>query len=366
VTLAVGVGTGLAWLLARPYVPPKASGGGLPSYVQAYFSTLGGLWTSTSIDVALVIGVVTAVVGVALVAHLVGRVSVTGDAGPGAPVSRGPRLRRLGLGDLPDPALPWLGVLVWSAGALLLIALSRAETNTTVGLDSRYTSVPALAVCSILVLGMLALPPVRVRFLVIPVTALALLSAAGATTLYRQIHDSSYPGIRLAAIGARVGAPDMATENLIYTANLTAVRKIGAYPFDGPFDVGCGVMLGQRFDIAGLPVLPGPQLTGSGTLAGQTAAAVDTVRTGSGVRLQGWALLGGRLPDCVVLEEDGVVVGGGVAGLPRPDLPSSIGVSSPNLGWAALAGAQADPQRAHVVLLRGAQRVVLTTPTEVN
>jgi hypothetical protein len=53
-TLGLGVAVGATWLAARPNVPPQGPGGGLPSYVQAFLATVGGLWTSANVDFAVV------------------------------------------------------------------------------------------------------------------------------------------------------------------------------------------------------------------------------------------------------------------------------------------------------------------------
>jgi hypothetical protein len=158
----------------------------------------------------------------------------------------------------------------------------------------------------------------------------------------------------------------MVPESRIYTNKMDAVAKLGTYPFNRLFRLGCGgLQLGDAVNPQRLQALPSPPPTeqfGKVALSGQsrltTVGAVDVVQSGSGARLQGWGEMDGGAADCVLLEEHGVVVGGGVTQLPRADLVQTLSLPS-NLGWAAVAGPGVDPQQVDVLLVRGAHRVVI-------
>jgi hypothetical protein len=65
-TSASGIAVVAAWLAVRPSVPPQGTDGGFQSYVQAFFAVAGGLWTSTNVEFAVVMRLLT--MGCALVA----------------------------------------------------------------------------------------------------------------------------------------------------------------------------------------------------------------------------------------------------------------------------------------------------------
>lgn len=352
-TIVAAVAVGAFWLTARPSVPGKTSGGGWPSYVQAYVTTLGGLWTSTSVDMATVLGLLTAGAAAALVVRTV---RLHRGAGPNRIAEpAGPSATTL----VPMATIPWLGLLVWAAAALLLISSARSETGTAVGLDSRYASLPALVIVALLALTLLVVDRLDMRVAVGAAVLLTLLGIAGSTDSFRQI-QSTYPGIRLSAVALRTGATGMLTESQIYTNNLAGVARLGAYPFNDRFSLGCGngLALDSSLATADLPALPGVPQTG------QATGITDRVTSGSGVRLDGWAVIGGRPVDCVLLVDNDRIVGGGVTGFPRSDAQSATGALSADLGWTAVAPPGTDPSQIVVVVVQSGHRYVLPAREE--
>ncbi|MFK0250438.1 hypothetical protein ACIQUM_37555 [Amycolatopsis azurea] len=85
--------------------------------------------------------------------------------------------------------------------------------------------------------------------------------------------------------------------------------SLGAYPFNDTFTLGCGgPELGSRLPAAA----PLPRSTEAGTTRGE----IGTPLTGDTL-LSGWATLGGTRADCLlVVDQNDIVIGGGLIGLP--------------------------------------------------
>jgi hypothetical protein len=270
-----------------------------------------------------------------------------------------------------DHVLPWLGILVWAACAFLLIASSRAETDVAVGLESRYASLPALTVCSVVALALMTATRPHIRNAAVPAALLACLSIAGSSGVHRDIH-SRFDSIELSAIAARVGAPDVVPESPIHTDRLDRAAAAGAYPYNSLFHLDCGGLdLGDSVDSRTLTRLAVPPTAeeiantvlqqGPGSLY---TAAIDRTVDVRGTRLDGWALIGGEPADCVLLLVDDVVVGGGVAELSRNDLAPMFRIYTP-IGWRAVAPPGLDPDDVTVLVGRAGETYVLP-PKERN
>jgi hypothetical protein len=358
-TALLGVVVGSLWLLARPTVPPRGADGDWPSYVQAWAAVMGGLWTSSSIDLATVMGLLVA--GAAAVVTFRALAPHFGGGGgrpigaPGAHVDTGPAPIR--------PAVVlWLSLLVWGVLAGGLIAVSRAETAAAVGLESRYASVPALTICAVLVLGLLTAPPVRLSLIMVPTTLLILLMTAGSTGSYRTIHES-YSVIELSGIAARIGETENLTRGVIWTDRLPAAEKLGTYPFNSLFGRDCdGLLPGDRIDRSGLPQLAPPRPGGPSDSPAPSMAAVEQRVTEPGVRLEGWALVEGQQADCILLAHDEQIIGAGLTGLPRPDVGESTGTLLQQLGWRAFAPPGYRPDDVDVIVVLDGARYLLPAP----
>jgi hypothetical protein len=360
-TALLGIGVGILWLVARPTMPTSGAGGDWPSYVQAWFALMGSLWTSTSIDLATIAGLLVAGAAAAFTFRVLSPHLRNGrgwqaprsdaDAGTGAP-------------SVPPTLVPWLSLLVWGVFSGGLIAMSRAETTTLAGLDSRYASIPALTICAVLVLGLLAHPRVGLPRLVVPTALLLLLGMAGSTGVYRAVHDN-YTPIELTGIAARAGVTDSLTGKFFRTDRLTAMENLGAYPFNSMFRLDCGgVQLGDSIDVSGRPGLAPTPPTGPGPSIplGLSAGAVDERVAGEGVRLEGWAVVDGRQADCVLLVQDDRVIGAGVTGLPRPNVAEFGDTGFERLGWRAFAPAGYRPTDIDVIVVAGDARYLMPAP----
>ncbi len=104
---------------------------------------------------------------------------------------------------------------------------------------------------------------------------------------------------------------------------LPAAKALGAYPFTDDFTLGCGdTELGDTVDLSSV---------------GTATGVIDSGPPSGGALLRGWAAMDGKRADCVlVVDATGVVVGGGITGVGRPDATSAAGGES-RAGWLAAA-----------------------------
>jgi hypothetical protein len=290
---------------------------GLDSYVSVVTATLGQLW-STNADVATAAGTVTALL-LAVFAWFAVRDRLTSRLGGGD----GPE-------DLDRAHVPWIGVAAYAVGAAVMISVARVDSGVQLAVTSRYASIPALALCALVALAAVRWPAVSNARVVTAALAVGLVTFA---TGAGQAHNvrGQYAQQQLLATAMRVQADQVVHSMRADPGALPATRALGAYPFNDGFSLGCGRELGGRVDLDATPALPAP-----GREPG-TAGFVESAVEGDSV-ISGWAIVDNRRIDCVlVVDGAGTVVGGGMVGYPRADLPKVLGTPETRGGWRAVA-----------------------------
>ncbi|GAA4023028.1 hypothetical protein GCM10022247_54140 [Allokutzneria multivorans] len=308
----LGVAVGVSWLLVKraEHLPTPDKPLGAESYLSTFAETLGSLWSSVR-DVAVFGGVLTGLILVVLVAGVL-RDRVEDGA-----------VRR---------AAGWAGLGLYAVLVAGMVSLSRINLATQLGSTSRYAVIPALAISALLVLAVLAWQPSNGQT-AFAATTVALLTFAMGTKAADTVR-ANYPEQNLLAIAVRVEAPKtMAELRLEPISALKPVRALGAYPYSDSFTLGCGQELGSKVDPTRVRPVPDPGAgrptqghLESGPLKGDTA-------------IRGWAVIDHRRPECVlVVDAQGTVVGGGIAGLSRPDVAKTVGTRETRSGWRAVTG----------------------------
>lgn len=306
--LLIGVGVISVWALTYhggdglPADRPL----GLDSYLSVIAATLGMLW-SPNPDLAAGAGAATALLLAAF----------TGLA-----------MRDRLAGEFDRPQVPWLGVAGYACGAVTMISAARAGSGTELAVTSRYASIPALALAALLALAVLRLPAQsRVRVVTASVAVGLITYTIGASPA-RDVRGQ-FDQQQLLATAMRVRADDVVRSMRADPGALDATKALGAYPFNDAFTLGCGSAgpeLGNWIDLERMPELPGPNRTGN-TGYVESAVAADAV-------IGGWALVDGQRAGCVVVtDQNGIVVGGGVTGYLRTDLPRTLGTTEYLGGW---------------------------------
>ncbi|GAB2685701.1 hypothetical protein [Thalassiella azotivora] len=335
------------FVLDGPATGPQAQvDPSVPDRVLTFFSTVGGLTASSSVETAALAGAVLAAVGAAACVRLL-RPGPQG-AGSQGPGSQGPRP---GTPVPPRPAVFFPALLLLGAGAAAMIAASRPELGGAVGLASRYAPVSILVTTAVLGTAVSAwrVPATREPLVASGLVVGALVTtglAAGAAGATRAI----FPEQELLAVGLRVDAVDVVGARPVPPGTRELAQRLGVYPFTDDFDVACGgADLGDRVDLDALE--PVPASAPGASLQGE----VDGVVRGDGLRVEGWTVVGGEPADCVlVADAAGRVVGAGLVDLPRPDVTQAGLATHPALGWRAVAPDVGEP----VVLVAGADGVL--------
>ncbi|SDN65578.1 hypothetical protein SAMN04489726_7605 [Allokutzneria albata] len=312
----LGVGVGVSWLLVKraEHLPTPDKPLGAESYLSTFAETLGSLWSSVR-DVAVFGGVLTGLVVVVLVAGVLRERVADGSA------------RR---------AAGWAGLGLYAVLVAGMVSLSRINLATQLGSTSRYAVIPALAISALLVLAVLAWKPSSGQT-AFAATAVALVTFAMGTKQADTVR-ANYPDQNLLAIAVRVEAPKTMTElRLEPISALKPVRALGAYPYSESFTLGCGAggpELGSKVDPARVRPMPEP---GAGR---PTQGHLETGPLKGDTAIRGWAVIDHRRPACVlVVDAQGTVVGGGITGLPRPDVAKTVGSRETRSGWRAVTGA---------------------------
>lgn len=277
-------------------------------WLAVFLTLLGGLWTSGTVDVAIIMG----------------GVVFTGIVLCGLPLI----LRRSGV----DAEAGWVGLAGFAFALGAMLAVVRVPiSGDNIGLVSRYSAVAMLATCALLVL--LAL---RVRssanVIVVVVTVGFVTYATGVPKM--GAIQSDYAARGVATVAMRANAVEAMKALRIQPAVVPAAKELGAYPFTDDFTLGCGGReLGTRVDPLSVREISGSASTG---------AAVDNAEVRGDVLLSGWAFVEGRQVDCVlVIDSAGVVVGGGITGIARPDARQQVPGGSGEAGWRAVAASGA-------------------------
>jgi hypothetical protein len=311
----------VAWRLAKPAVPATVVDTAPADRLQAFTSTIGGIWFSQAPEMAAALGAVVVIAGVAAFWSWVGhayfvKTKLTEDAIVGVPA---------------HCVAFWAGLFTWGTIAAALISVSRAGLGAGGGLSSRYTSVAALTVIAAALLCLLVFRMTSDGLWVAASAVAAAVTLANATGVGQSIRGT-YDYIRLSAVAARLDAPQAVPEAPVPERYVRRLRNLGGYPFGETFDLNCANWrLGDRFDSSRLPELP------SGVATDVTRGTIDSEDNLSGLRIAGWAAIEDQAPGCLLAVADGEVVGGGVVGLPRPDVAQLTSVSAEHTGWIAVA-----------------------------
>lgn len=280
---AIGILVVVAWFLTKPSGQHSQSTSAFDpdGRLSVLAAAIGGLWSANVAVVAVIAGGIT----IAVLVHLVR------DANP----------RTSG----------WIAIAAYAVLLAGMLALGRTTDQLpggNVGLISRYVVISALATSTLLALTAINRPqwPLR-QLLIATVTAALVTHAIGGTKAEGVRHD--YGPLNLAAVALRVDAPTVLGALHIQRAAAPAARSLGAYPFNDTFTLGCGgPELGSR--------LPTPAPLPRGTEPGDTHGETGTPLSG-GTLLSGWATISGTRADCVlVVDQNDVVIGGGLVGLP--------------------------------------------------
>ncbi|MEU3624611.1 DUF2079 domain-containing protein [Amycolatopsis coloradensis] len=279
----IGILVVVAWFLAKPSGQHSLATSAFDpdGRLSVLAAALGGLWSADAAAVAVIAGGLT----IAALAYFVREAS--------------PRVAG------------WIALATYAALLAGMLAMGRTTDQVpggNVGLISRYVVIGALATCALLALVAINRPqwPLR-QLLIVTVTVALVTHAIGGAKAERVRHD--YGPLNLAAIALRVDAPNVLDALHIQRAAAPAARSLGAYPFNDTFTLGCGgAELGSRLPTAApLPLA---------TETGDTRGEVGTALTGDTL-LSGWAIIGGTRADCVlVVDQNDVVLGGGIVGLP--------------------------------------------------
>ncbi|WP_307795774.1 DUF2079 domain-containing protein [Amycolatopsis sp. 195334CR] len=307
--LVAGVVVLGSWWVTKPAGPQSLATTALDpdGRLAVVGAALGSLWTVDVAEIAVIAG---------------------GAAGAVALLAIGTSIRRRagGSAESTRPDAGWIGLLAYSLGLALLLALGRttsAVPGGNVALISRYAIVTALCTSAVAAILVLRRPAWPARYVAVGAVAVALAThAIGGGKLAAA--ERNYAPLEVVAVALRVNAVEALTALQIQPDVVPAARALGAYPFTDEFTLGCGSYeLGSSIDLGGVP-------------AQASQGVVDTPVTG-GALLSGWASIQGAAAECVlVVDATGTVRGGGVVGLPRPDVQAP-GVAGGPVGWRAVA-----------------------------
>ncbi|MFC6088329.1 hypothetical protein [Saccharothrix lopnurensis] len=357
----LGVVVLVVWYLAGRgpgYPGPFISGP--DTYLSAALTTLGQVWAAASADFALAGGTLTAGLLAVLLAVAVRERLDREHPGREHPGPERPVLERLdqerpdrerldqgtASGDpmLTVPALQpvrddrgrasagWHGLAAHMVLAATMIGLGRGRYGAAEGLAPRYAGIALLALAALVVLLAARAHAQSATHVVAAVlTAAVATYAIGAT--WAVTTRNKYPLQPVLAVAMRLQADSVILKNFAYPQFTPVLRAMGVYPFTDDFTLGCGgPELGSRIDLANAAELPPPGQDQ------QTSGAVESGAVTGGTEVNGWAMVGGRTPDCVlVTDRGGTVVGGGAVGLPRRDVLQVVNGTG-RAGWRAVAG----------------------------
>lgn len=259
-------------------------------------AVLGSVWTSATPAVAVVVG---AVVGAVLV-------------GLGIAAAR----RRGSAETVADAG--WVGLAAYAVAVAVLIGLGRttpAAPGGNAGLISRYALAGVLATCALVALPVRRRPvPGRVA---VPLAAALVAITFVTGTAKAGAVRNSYAPLGVVPVALRMENTRALAALQVQPAVLPAAKALGMYPFDGTHALGCADLeLGDRVDPARIRDLP------------RADGVVDAPALTEDTVVAGWADLAGRAGTCaLVTTPDGLVVGGGITALPRPDVPRTGGLA---------------------------------------
>ncbi|SDZ19881.1 hypothetical protein SAMN05421504_110231 [Amycolatopsis xylanica] len=351
--IATPLGFGLlvfaVWRLA-PWPPafPKPSVVGADTYLGAMTSALGQVWSLGSPDLAYLAGAMT----IGLLAVLAGPAIRERLSSPPAE----PDLHSLDKAPAPlGEVAGWFGLATQILLNSAMIGLSRGGFKASEGLELRYVGIALLGVCALVVLLITRGPrAIRTRpvalSLIIALTVFAVGNTAAGRTRERYAYQPVF------AVAMLTGAKTVIGQMWASSDFLEQERTMKIYPFNDDFTLGCGAggpELGSKLDLSKTTGLPGPDG------GNNTAGAVDTAPIAGDKQINGWAMIKGEQAKCVLMvSPDGVVVGGGTVGLPRPDVNAFIYSSTGRSGFQAVAGP--DVKEATIVVIHNGTQYRLT------
>lgn len=300
---AVGAVVGALWLLAPGETGPQAPNlVGADTVLATALATMGKVFSSGSVELSVVAGGLIAAVLIAL-----------------APGVARERLREPADGDPAADDAGWVGLAVHMAAAAAMIGASRAGMGVIEGLAFRYAGPTLLLTAAVMVL-LVSRGPRFTRTRAVPfVLAVALLTYATGSANAAEARRL-YPYTPTLAVAMHVDASAVIAQHFAYPDHMAILRTMRVYPFTDDFTLGCGgPELGGSVDLAAVRDLPGPG--GRATTVGHIDSSAPLV---GDVEISGWAMIDGKQAQCVlVVDQAGVVVGGGAVGIPRQDVLSS-------------------------------------------
>jgi hypothetical protein len=345
----LGVGVISTWL-----VLPKVSCDvvspapvGMDTMVASVTGTLSPLRDTTTASVSIAVGALVAGAAVVLIG---GAVRARVLAGSSSSSTGG---AAVGLRD----EAGWVGLCVQLLLVAVLVSGTRVGFGLAGGLASRYSLVSGLVTSAVLALIVLRNPRVSAGRIGAAAVCLSLIVYAAGASPATNVRNQLGPQ-RLLAIAMRVGETGVPSGESISPASMPAARRLGVYPFNASYDLGCaGLELGGHVDLGTVGTLP------LGDIGIPTRGMIDGPPSGADLKFTGWAVIADHHPDCVVVvDHSGTVVGGGVTGLPRPDVATAIGTSDQYTGWEAVAAPGTAGDRV-LVSLRGKLSRVPAAPT---
>ena len=304
------------------------------SLLFTFLTILGKMWTANVPGFAVVAGVLTLVVYTVLATNRTAQ----------------------------QPALRfWWALACFGVLACGMTGMARMDFGAEFGLESRYSSIAAIAAIPLLVIMAVVLHRgLRRNAQKIAVTAVGIgvigftLGVPTAAELRDAIRE--HP---LEAVAIRAGYGDALGPVLPREAELEPdLRALSHYPFNDSFSLGCGgPELGSTIDLSDADPLPAPGTRAPTEPVGVINAIDDR---GEADVITGWATGGAQRGadqvSCVlVVDGNGTVVGGGVSGQPRGDVTATYWELSPDVGF-KLIGPVTDETRIVVVYDSGAMR----------
>ncbi|HJQ41481.1 MAG TPA: hypothetical protein VJ831_00220 [Jatrophihabitantaceae bacterium] len=244
--------------------------------------------------------------------------------------------RRPALADL----VPWFAVALFSLCAVALVSLARSETFNGDGVQSRYTSLSALFWIAVAIVSVRT--HLATRGVVLQVgalaTGLAVFYATSPTLVTNATAASQSQD--LVATAARLGIADgFQTQFHSPDDQIVRLKALHAYPFNDRFSLGCGHRVpGDAIDPTAIRPLVVDQHATYGSLDSRTIV-------GSATYYRGWLRRSLPLQCVLVVDSNGVIVGGGAVGFFRDDVQHAHHSFSSHLGFEAVAPAADADQR---------------------
>ncbi|HEY1573384.1 MAG TPA: hypothetical protein VGG05_18720 [Pseudonocardiaceae bacterium] len=319
VTAGAGVVVIVTWLLLpkKPVPIPTDTPLGPDSFLAATVGTLSPIRDTGAAATSIAVGALVAALLLVLIVRLVQQRLAPAGTAPVADVLE---------------AAGWVGLGVQLLLVAVVIGGLRDEFGATIGITSRYAMLPGLAGCALLALLALRFPQLTGARTAALALCVSLVTYAGGTLRADEVR-AQFPVLQLSAVAMRVGDRAEVAATGITPDAVHRAAVLHVYPFTSGFTVGCGFHLGDHVDQRTIRRLPGQPLTGN-----PTVGLLEKTPTPPAELFSGWAMVDNRRADCVlVVDEHGVVVGGGAVGEIRADVAEVTGGVDIHTGWTATA-----------------------------